>query len=99
MERELIRAARDKRPMAIVMCDIDHFKFVNDTHGHLAGDEVLRAFAGSLRSCARESDIACRFGGEEFLLLLPDMPSAVAYQRAEQLRTALAAAPITARLP
>ncbi|MBK8742292.1 MAG: diguanylate cyclase [Betaproteobacteria bacterium] len=96
MERELTRAARDQRPMAIVMCDIDHFKFVNDTHGHLAGDEVLRVFAGSLRSCARDSDIACRFGGEEFLLLMPDMPSAVAYQRAEQLRTTLAAARITA---
>ena len=96
MERELIRAARDKQPMAMVMCDIDHFKCVNDTHGHLAGDEVLRAFAGSLRSCARESDIACRIGGEEFLLLLPDMPSAVACQRAEQLRAALAAARITA---
>jgi diguanylate cyclase (GGDEF)-like protein len=77
------------------MCDLDHFKLINDTHGHLAGDEVLRVFAELLKKHARGSDIVCRFGGEEFVLFLPDMPPDVAYQRAEQLRTELAAKRIT----
>ena len=91
MERELVRAARYNQPIGIVMCDLDHFKAINDTYGHLAGDEVLREFAKLLKKNSRGSDIVCRFGGEEFLLLLPDMPPEIAYQRAEQLRTALAA--------
>jgi len=93
--REMIRAERYGRPIGIVMCDIDHFKIVNDTHGHLVGDEILRMFAELLKKNSRGSDIVCRFGGEEFLLLLPDMPPDIAYQRAEQLRTALAAKRIT----
>jgi len=95
INRELARAARYNQPLGIVMCDLDHFKLVNDTHGHLAGDEVLRVFAELLKKHARDSDIICRFGGEEFVLFLPDMPPAVAYQRAEQLRTELAAKRIT----
>jgi diguanylate cyclase (GGDEF)-like protein len=95
IERELARAARNNRPVAIVMCDLDHFKLVNDTHGHMAGDEVLRVFAELLKTHARGSDIVCRFGGEEFVMFLPDMPPAVAYQRAEKLRTELAAKRIT----
>ena len=97
--RELVRSARNKQPIGIVMCDLDHFKLINDTYGHLAGDEVLRVFAGLLRKYSRGSDIVCRFGGEEFVLFLPDMPPAVAYQRAEQLRTALAAKRITREQP
>lgn len=89
--REIIRAERYGKPMGIVMCDIDHFKRVNDSYGHLVGDEVLKAFAELLRTHSRGSDIVCRFGGEEFLLLLPDMPPDIAYQRAEQLRASLAA--------
>gem|GEM_PF-1536717 len=95
VNRELTRATRYNQPLGIVMCDLDHFKLVNDTHGHLAGDEVLRVFAELLKKHARDSDIICRFGGEEFVLFLPDMPPAVAYQRAEQLRTELAAKRIT----
>lgn len=95
IERELMRATRYNQPIGIVMCDLDHFKLINDTHGHLAGDEVLRVFAGLLKEHARGSDIACRFGGEEFVLFLPDMSSDVAYQRAEQLRVELAAKMIT----
>ncbi len=95
MGRELIRAERNKQPIGIVMCDIDNFKVVNDTYGHLVGDEVLRVFAGLLRKNSRGSDIICRFGGEEFLMFLPDMPPDVAYQRAELLRTAIAAKRIT----
>ncbi len=93
--REVARAVRYNQPIGIVMCDIDHFKLVNDTHGHLAGDEVLREFAGLLRKHARGGDIVCRFGGEEFVLFFPGMPPDVAYQRAEQLRTELAAKRIT----
>ncbi|MDO8319851.1 sensor domain-containing diguanylate cyclase [Rhodoferax sp.] len=93
--RELARAARNNQPVGIVMCDLDHFKLVNDTHGHLAGDEVLRVFAELLKKHARGSDIVCRFGGEEFVMFLPDMSPAVAYQRAEQLRTEIAAQRIT----
>jgi len=95
IRRELARATRYKQPVGIVMCDLDHFKLINDEHGHLAGDEVLRVFAALLKKCARASDIVCRFGGEEFVMFLPDMPPAVVYQRAEQLRTELAAKRIT----
>ena len=95
IKRELIRATRYDQPIGIVMCDIDHFKVVNDMYGHIAGDEVLRDFAEVLRTNVRSSDIVCRFGGEEFLLFFPDMPSDVAYRHAEQLRTALAARRIT----
>jgi diguanylate cyclase (GGDEF)-like protein/PAS domain S-box-containing protein len=93
-ERELIRAARLDRPVSVVMGDLDHFKSVNDTYGHQAGDEVLREFGRLLRLHARGSDIYCRYGGEEFLLVLPDMAEETACERAEQLRMAIAAAPI-----
>ncbi len=92
--RELIRAARYGHPIGIVMCDVDHFKTVNDAHGHLVGDEVLRVLADLVNRNTRGSDIACRYGGEEFLLLLPDASPELAYQRAEQLRAELEATPI-----
>ena len=95
IKRELIRATRYDQPIGIVMCDIDHFKVVNDMYGHIAGDEVLREFAELLRTNVRSSDVVCRFGGEEFLLFFPDMPLDVACQHAEQFRTALAAKRIT----
>jgi len=91
MGREIIRAERYGQPIGVVMCDLDHFKLVNDTYGHLVGDEVLRASAELLRTNSRGSDIVCRFGGEEFLLLLFDTPPDIAYQRAEELRASLAA--------
>ncbi len=87
--RELGRAARNSQPVGIVMCDLDHFKRVNDEHGHLCGDEVLRVFAELLRQHARSSDIVCRFGGEEFVMCLPDMSAAGAYRRAEEVRAEL----------
>ncbi len=65
INRELARAARNNQPVGIVMCDLDHFKLVNDTHGHLSGDEVLRVFAELLKQRARGGDIVCRFGGEQ----------------------------------
>ena len=92
--RELLSAARRRQPLSVIMGDLDHFKAVNDSHGHQAGDQVLRAFGALLKQHARGSDIYCRYGGEEFLLVLPDMGAADAAVRAEQLRQALAATPI-----
>ena len=94
LTRELILAERQGYPVSIIMSDIDHFKRVNDQFGHLAGDEVLRAFAALLKRSARASDIYCRYGGEEFLLVLPQMLPEKARARAEQLRRALAVAPV-----
>ena len=89
---EMARAERGGYPVSLVMCDIDHFKAVNDTYGHLAGDEVLRAFSRLIKQYSRSGDIICRYGGEEFLLVLPGMNRERAVERAEQLRVAFAAA-------
>lgn len=78
-------------PLTLLILDIDHFKQVNDTHGHAAGDQMLIALAGLLRAQTRPTDIVCRTGGEEFLLLLPHLPLTPAIERAEQLRLACAA--------
>ena len=80
----------------MVLLDIDHFKAVNDTHGHLAGDQVLRAVAGIIRSQLRDYDIAGRYGGEEFAVLLPHTQPGQARRIAERLRMAVAAARLTA---
>ena len=85
-ELELRRAQRHGRPVAVLMLDIDHFKRVNDTFGHEAGDLVLRELAGVFGRMARKSDVASRYGGEEFLLLLPECPLDAAVRKAEQLR-------------
>jgi diguanylate cyclase (GGDEF)-like protein len=85
LERELARCRREGAPLSMLMIDIDHFKSVNDTHGHQAGDEVLRVFSQLLLENARAEDIVCRYGGEEFLLVLPKMPRDVARERAAQL--------------
>jgi len=74
-----------------IMVDIDHFKRVNDTHGHEAGDEVLKAVAEALRSTARGADLVARFGGEEFVLVLPDTSAELAVRIAERLRLAIEA--------
>jgi diguanylate cyclase (GGDEF)-like protein/PAS domain S-box-containing protein len=91
LERELILAERHDYCVSVVMTDLDHFKAVNDCYGHLAGDEVLRVFAGLMKRHSRSSDINCRYGGEEFFLVLPDMAEEKACERAEQLRAAIAA--------
>lgn len=90
LERELSQAKRSGSVVSVIMTDIDHFKAVNDDYGHLAGDEVLRHFASILKTHARCSDLACRYGGEEFFLVLPDTVLEVARERAEQLRQAVA---------
>jgi diguanylate cyclase (GGDEF)-like protein/PAS domain S-box-containing protein len=92
--RELILAERHSHPISVIMGDIDHFKAVNDRYGHLAGDEVLRVFGDLMKRHARSSDIYCRYGGEEFLLVLPHMAEDKAVERAEQFRNAMAARPV-----
>src|SRR5437870_2541865 len=87
---ELRRAQRHGRPIAAIMLDIDHFKRFNDSFGHEAGDLVLRELAAVLRRFARKSDVACRYGGEEFLVLLPECPFDAALRKAEQLREEVA---------
>lgn len=89
LEREVHRAARNQEPLAIIMMDLDHFKKFNDTHGHPAGDMLLRKFGELLRSQTRDADIACRYGGEEFVLIMPGASLAIAQKRAESLCQAI----------
>lgn len=91
LRRELSRTARECIPLSVVLMDIDHFKQLNDAHGHLAGDEMLKAMAGMLTRQMRSEDVACRYGGEEFVAILPGAPLEVAAQRAESWRAAFAA--------
>lgn len=79
-------ARRDHKALSAMLLDLDHFKRLNDTHGHLAGDEVLTGFADDVRRCLRESDIICRWGGEEFIILLQDTNSSGARRVAEKIR-------------
>ena len=86
LDRELRRANRHKRPLSILVFDIDHFKKFNDTHGHGAGDEVLREISNYLQASTRAEDMACRFGGEEFVLIMTEANREDAFERAEGLR-------------
>ena len=89
MERELNRVKRQGISLGVIMMDLDHFKEYNDTFGHSAGDELLSALGILLKSQIRGEDIACRYGGEEFLLILPGASLEVALERAESLRQAV----------
>ncbi len=93
-DRELARAERHHYPISVVMGDIDHFKNINDEHGHLAGDEVLRVLGGVVTRFCRRSDIGCRYGGEEFLIVFPDMGRDDALARTEALRSKVEATEI-----
>ncbi|SKA78052.1 sensor domain-containing diguanylate cyclase [Desulfobaculum bizertense] len=84
--REFSRAQRHGDPLGIMLLDVDHFKFFNDTYGHELGDEVLRKLGETLRTFCRREDIACRFGGEEFVLILPGASLDATARRAEELR-------------
>ncbi len=94
LDTELRRAERSGLPLSVVMFDIDHFKQLNDRYGHFAGDAVLAAVGRQLRELLRASDIRCRYGGEEFLVVLPDTGQAGALRVAESLRQALAETPV-----
>lgn len=92
--REIERAQRYKRPLSLIMLDIDHFKAINDNHGHQCGDIVITTLGHMLAQKVRSQDIVCRIGGEEFAILMPETPLDVATQIAERLREALVGTPV-----
>jgi diguanylate cyclase (GGDEF)-like protein len=89
LTREIAAASRKGRPFSVILLDLDHFKRVNDTLGHDAGDIVLKEVAVVVKASVRDSDIAVRHGGEEFAILLPDTSAEIAAERAEGLRQEL----------
>jgi len=95
LQRELTRGGREKRPMGVVLADLDHFKDINDTFGHFAGDAVLREFTRRMLACIRPYDAIGRYGGEEFLIVLPGQDLQGATNQAERMREALAAEPMS----
>jgi diguanylate cyclase (GGDEF)-like protein/PAS domain S-box-containing protein len=86
LKRELHRAGRRERPLSVIMLDLDHFKQINDSFGHDAGDMVLKEIGSFIERKIRGDDFACRYGGEEFLIILPETDIAIAGERAEELR-------------
>ena len=95
LENLMERAAQNDKPIGIIALDIDHFKAVNDTHGHAAGDEVLKEFAARIKHCVRVIDLAARIGGEEFVVIMPDSPRDACMAVAERLREMVAATPFS----
>jgi diguanylate cyclase (GGDEF)-like protein len=94
LERELARASRDKKTVGLMLADLDHFKQINDTYGHLAGDKVLQAVAAKLKSALRSYDTIGRYGGEEFLVVSPGCDEETILRRAEHLRASIASEPV-----
>jgi diguanylate cyclase (GGDEF)-like protein len=92
LARDISRAERTEGRLSVVLLDLDHFKTLNDTHGHLVGDNVLRSVAATLREFGREYDTVARYGGEEFAVVLPGCSAAVARHVAERLRAAVESA-------
>src|SRR5437868_5636027 len=94
LTREMTRSLRERRPLGVIMADVDHFKLVNDTHGHLVGDEVLRQVGQRLLAVLRPYDTVGRYGGEEFLMVLPGCDIETTTALAERLRRSVAAEPV-----
>ena len=94
-QRELLRGTRENRPVGLVIADLDHFKSVNDTHGHFAGDAVLRECVRRMGVSVRPYDSIGRYGGEEFLVILPGCDEACVGKQAERMREALATEPMS----
>jgi len=90
-KEEISKSRRQQLPLSAVLLDIDHFKNINDTHGHLAGDRVLQKLSETLKITMRDYDIICRYGGEEFLLVLPDTALLEAVEISNRLRIEVAA--------
>ena len=99
LQNELQRARRTGRPLSVLMFDIDHFKTINDTSGHLHGDAVLAAVGRQLNDVLRSTDVHCRYGGDEFLVILPDTSALGARQVAECLRREIADLPLSRTMP
>lgn len=97
LEEELARRHRYGSPLSLVVCDVDHFKRINDTYGHLAGDKVLQLIARSLRKNLRDVDFIARYGGEEFVVLMPETNAADAFVAAEKLREKIEQSPFNFR--
>ena len=93
LEQLMQRSLMGGRPVSVLMADIDHFKAVNDTYGHDAGDEVLQEMAKRLKTNSRVMDVVCRPGGEEFMVIMPDTPGDLACAAAERIRRSVAAEP------
>jgi diguanylate cyclase (GGDEF)-like protein len=93
LPREVERCRRYGYPLSVIMCDIDHFKMVNDLYGHAAGDDVLRQFVERVQGSIRRSDWIARYGGEEFMIVLPETPYAGALHAAEKMRRLIEATP------
>ncbi len=94
LEQEFLRAGRHGWPLSVAFIDLDDFKKINDAHGHLTGDEVLRAFAGKLQGQLRNSDTVARFGGEEFVALLPNTSESVALDVIRRVLANIVATPM-----
>jgi diguanylate cyclase (GGDEF)-like protein len=99
LENRVRELSRDETPYAVAYGDLDHFKVLNDIHGHEAGDQALRLFARVLRDSVRPDDITARYGGEEFVVVLPDCPAETATKVLERLREQLAITLTNGRVP